>query len=127
MWWSERCFQLLGMKEGTLEPSFPNWKSLVHPDDAHRLENAGTEQCSFVKDGYLAVRMRCSDETYRKFEYRAAFVMDDQDRPKSMMGSFALIPASTSFDAPQQSQPKILNRTAEDQQTEKSLNYRNRE
>lgn len=89
MWWSPRCYQLLGMEEGSTPSSFLSWKDLVHEQDTHRLRNAGTEQCLFVQQGYLIVRMRCADQQYRKFEYRAAFVMDEHDKPKSMMGSFS--------------------------------------
>jgi len=66
-------------------------RDLVHPDDVHRLKNAGTDQCMFVRDGYLKVRMKCADGKYRRFEYRAAFVMDENDKPRSMMGSFSPI------------------------------------
>lgn len=91
MWWSPKCYELLGLKTEELAPIFSLWRDLVHPDDVHRLKNAGSSQCAFVKDGYLAVRMKCADQTYRKFEYRAAFVMDKSDKPQSMMGSFSPI------------------------------------
>ena len=35
------------------------------------------------------LRMKCADGQYRRFEYRAAFVMDKNNQPKSMMGSIA--------------------------------------
>ena len=87
MWWSPKCFQLLGLTEDETASQFSSWKQLVHPDDVHRLRNAGTENCVFVQQGYLVLRMKCADDRYRKFEYRAAFVMDENEKPKSMMGS----------------------------------------
>ena len=89
MWWSPKCFELLGFEEGEISPTFSSWRDLVHEDDRDRLQNAGTENCVFVQQGYLLLRMKCKDTLIRKFEYRAAFVMDKEDRPKSMMGSFA--------------------------------------
>ena len=87
MWWSPRCYRLLGYQEGDLDCSFSGWRSLVHEADKERLRDAGTNQCAFVRDGYLVLRMRCADDTYRKFEYRAEFIRDDNERPKSMYGS----------------------------------------
>ena len=91
MWWSPKCYELLGMQPGEMAPVFSSWRDLVHPKDVHRLKSAGTDQCLFVREGYLAVRMKCSDDKYRKFEYRAAFVMDEDGKPKSMMGSISPI------------------------------------
>ena len=88
-WWSPKCYHLLGMEESDLAPSMSSWRELVHEDDAHRLRNAGTENCIFVQKGFLVLRMKCTDGLYRRFEYRAAFVMDENNRPKSMMGSIA--------------------------------------
>ena len=89
MWWSPKCFQLLGLAEDEMPSQLSSWKQLVHQDDIHRLRNAGTENCVFVQQGYLVLRMKCADDRYRKFEYRAAFVMDENEKPKSMMGSFS--------------------------------------
>ena len=110
MWWSPMCYQLLGLQAAELAPVFSSWRDLVHPEDEHRLKNAGSEQCVFVKEGYLAVRMKCADGEYRKFEYRAAFVMDEHDKPKSMMGSFSPIlePAAPEPDSTEVPRPKFL-------------------
>lgn len=100
MWWSPKCFQLLGLKDTDLPSRFSSWRKLVHPDDAGRLRNAGTEDCTFVQQGYLVLRMKCADDRYRKFEYRAAFVMDDNDKPKSMMGSLSPFEEKSTIRAP---------------------------
>jgi two-component system CheB/CheR fusion protein len=89
MWWSPRCYQLLGLSEGDLPPQFSSWRKLIHEDDLPRLRNAGTEQCLFVREGFLVVQMKCADDVYRKFEYRAGFILDDNNRPTSMVGSFS--------------------------------------
>ena len=100
MWWSPKCFQLLGFSEGELPPTFSSWRQLVHEQDSHHLRNAGTQNCLFVQQGYLVLRMRCADDVYREFEYRAAFVMDDTDKPKSMMGSCSPFNRTTNAIAP---------------------------
>ncbi len=89
MWWSPRCFDLLGFDQNSVNSKFSNWRDLVHPDDVHRLDNAGTDQCIFVQKGFLVLRMRCANGEHHKFEYRAAIVLDENEKPKSMMGSFA--------------------------------------
>ena len=88
-WWSPKCYHLLGMEESDTAPAMSSWRELVHEDDAHRLLRAGTNRCVFVQKGYLVLRMKCADGQYRRFEYRAAFVMDKNNQPKSMMGSIA--------------------------------------
>lgn len=100
MWWSPKCYELLGMDVDSMPATFSSWRDLVHEEDVHRMRNAGTKDCLFVQKGYLLIQMKCADGRYRKFEYRAAFVMDDCERPKSMMGSFGLAPTGERANKP---------------------------
>ena len=90
MWWSPACLELLQYDQSDLTQSMSTWKSMVHPEDQHRLENAGSSQCEFVKNGFLNIRMRCGDGEYRPFEYRGFFRYDEAGNPKRISGTVSL-------------------------------------
>ena len=98
MWWSGTCFELLGMPVESSVQTFTVWKDLVHPDDLIKLRQPGTTECEFVRNGFLAVRMRKTDGEFEKFCFRGVFQYDEQGNPISMSGSFAPASAETPAD-----------------------------
>lgn len=88
MVWSPDCFELLSLEEDSIPPKFSSWRSLIHSDDLHWLEAAGSIQCRLVEKGSLALRMKCGDGEYRRFGLYAVFNLEDKDsaRPGSMAG-----------------------------------------
>ena len=86
MWWAPACFDLLSLERESISPTFSEWKALVHPDDLRLLSDAGTAKCPFVRQGSIALRMKCGDDNYRKFGFYAVFEIEDKGMPLSMAG-----------------------------------------
>lgn len=95
MLWSSNCYKLLGLEPGEIPAAFPTWKSLIHPDDLHKLKDIRSEHCSFVKNGFLLVRMLVKNVGYIKFAYRGTFELCPEGKPCSMMGSFSHVDDAT--------------------------------
>jgi two-component system CheB/CheR fusion protein len=90
MWWSPRCWELLGYSEHELEPKHSVWLSLIHPEDRKRVERTSVpaqDDCYVEVHRDFEYRMLHRSGEYRWFRHRAVVDRDENDRPIRMTGS----------------------------------------
>ena len=63
--WSENCYRLYGLKPFEIEPDFDYFRSLIHPDDQHFIDEALVEMMSSRQPLDTQVRVRFADGNYR--------------------------------------------------------------
>lgn len=86
-WWSPRFYELLGHSPGEIEPTEPNLRGLMHPDDRDTVWKAGTEQ---LRKGDLLdvdVRLHTKHRGYRWFNSRARAERDANGKLLRLAGS----------------------------------------
>ena len=86
MWWSPTCYALMGLKQDQLEPTFSNWKQLIHEDDVDRLATVGTLQCEFANKGFIALRLKTGSGLFEWFVFRGVVNLSADDEVESMSG-----------------------------------------
>ncbi|MEM9352427.1 MAG: chemotaxis protein CheB [Planctomycetota bacterium] len=92
MWWSSKCYQLLGYEEQEFSATHSKWLSLVHPDDRAMIEQTtvpSQEQCFVDLHQNFEYRMLHSSGEYRWFRHTAITDRDQLGRPLRMTGSVA--------------------------------------
>ena len=90
MWWSHQCFTLLGYEPGEIPSLFSNWKEMLHPDDAPKINAFGTANCPIVKHGSIYCRMRKKNGEYLSVLLRAMYGADAEEGHPRMTGSIAI-------------------------------------
>ena len=88
MWWSDRCYQMLGLSTDS-PASLKSWRERVHPNDLWQLSGPTGTPCHFASVGWMRIRMLCADETYRQFEFQAVSQIADDDQITGMSGVVA--------------------------------------
>lgn len=87
VYWSERCYRMLGYEPGAFTPSFETFIALVHPEDCPRViaeNDAHNAQCTPHFEAEF--RMRCADGSYRWILSRAKSVFDERGRMVRVLG-----------------------------------------
>ena len=59
MWWSPRCYELLGYEPDEFPPRYSEWLHLIHPEDQE-----------LVRQTSVPTQSKCYVELHRDFEYR---------------------------------------------------------
>jgi PAS domain S-box-containing protein len=87
-WWSPRLYELLGLAEGEIKPSFDLVMGLlVHPDDRWIVEQALQDHFQTGKLFRLEFRLRHKSGEYRWFEASGKASFDAAGQPRRMCGS----------------------------------------
>lgn len=89
MWWSPSCYRLLGMADNSLEPTFENWKALIHPDDLGNLAGLGKPACQFASNGFIVLRMKTQHGEYKRFDFRGLVKLSRDGNVQSMSGTIS--------------------------------------
>lgn len=87
VWHSPQYARLLGFEPGELEDRHGTFKSLLHPDDHTRDQDAVNAALDGTADYDIDVRLRCKNGTYRWFQARGRVFFDGQGEPRRMAGS----------------------------------------
>jgi PAS domain S-box-containing protein len=66
--WSDYCYTLYGLKLYEIEPSFEYFKSRVHPDDLHIVEEEFQKALQTKKPSTSELRITFPDKTYKWIE-----------------------------------------------------------
>jgi PAS domain S-box-containing protein len=87
-WWSPRLYELLGLAEGEIKPSFDLVMGLlVHPDDRSMVEQALAEHFRTGKLFRLEFRLHHKSGEYRWFEALGKASFDASGKPRRMCGA----------------------------------------
>ncbi len=92
MWWSAKCYQLLGFQDREFPATHSRWIGLVHPDDRAVIEQTtvpSQEQCFVDLHQNFEYRMMHKSGEYRWFRHTAITDRDQLGRPLRMTGSVA--------------------------------------
>lgn len=90
MWWSPRCWELLGYEMEELEPLHSTWMKLIHPEDRTRIEQTSVptqQECYVEAHQDFEYRMLHRSGEYLWFRHRAMVDRDESGRPLRMTGS----------------------------------------
>ncbi|HEX5544028.1 MAG TPA: PAS domain S-box protein, partial [Nitrospira sp.] len=89
LYWSDRTFELLGLRPGDLTPSYEIWISMVHSDDADRAHQAVRHHLDTHEPYDIELRVRMKDGRYRWFRDQGQAVWDETGRSLRMVGSIS--------------------------------------
>lgn len=87
--WSDRNFELFGLRPGELIPSYDVWIAVLHPDDADRARQAVSHHLDTREPYDIELRVRMKDGSYRWFRDQGQAVWDAIGRPVRMVGSIS--------------------------------------
>jgi len=88
-WWSPRFYELLGYKDGEIEGSLSQFKTMLHPDDLDRTFEAFSKHFEENKPFDIEYRLKTKAGPYRWFHARGKSVRDGSDKPLRMAGSIS--------------------------------------
>jgi PAS domain S-box-containing protein len=107
VYWSERCYRMLGYEPGAFLPSFQSFVELVHPDDRPRVAAENERHNQACTPAFEAeFRMRCADGGYRWILSRARSIFDGRGRMVRVVGFHIDI------DARRRAEQSVARRTA---------------
>ena len=86
-WWSQRFYELLGYDDGEIEPSYDNFKDMLHPDEREGVLEAVRAHLHDKARYDIELRMRSKTGTYRWFRSRGQAVWGRAGKPLRMAGS----------------------------------------
>jgi len=75
--WSENCFVIYGLKPFEIEPSFEYFKSRIHPDDLHLVDDAFENIVRYKLPNTSEMRIIFPDATFRWFQNNMIPVFKD--------------------------------------------------
>jgi len=75
--WSENCFVIYGLKPFEIEPSFEYFKSRIHPDDLHLVDDAFENILRYKLPNTSEMRIIFPDGTFRWFQNNMIPVFKD--------------------------------------------------
>ena len=87
MWWSSKFDELIGYDPGELAPSVSQFKALLHPDDAGRIEAALEAHFKDRIPFDAEYRLQTNSGEYRWYRGRGQTLWDSQGKPIRMSGS----------------------------------------
>jgi PAS domain S-box-containing protein len=88
-WWSDDWYGLLGLKNDEIKAGYSNFKSLLHPDDLPRMEEA-LKQHFYGQDIYdVEYRLKHKSGEYLWFRGRGAVQRDNKGNDLRMSGSIS--------------------------------------
>lgn len=62
--WSDNCFRLYGYSPNDFEPTYEKFRSMIHPDDLHFIDDGYTDLIKTKEPIDMEVRVRKSDHSY---------------------------------------------------------------
>ncbi len=86
-WWSPMNYRLYGLKPGEIEPTYDNFRALIHPDDRDLFDKALDDHLAHKKPYLIELRILHKTKGYRWFLDSGQAEWDDQGRPIQMLGS----------------------------------------
>ena len=88
-WWSEDWYALLGLRNGEVESNYSGFKSLLHPEDLPRMEEA-LKNHFYGQDKYdVEYRLKHKSGEYRWFRGRGVVERDKNGVATRMSGSIS--------------------------------------
>lgn len=87
LWWSPRCFELLGYEDQAFEITSERVLELTHPDDRERLLEALRAHLEQRSSHDVECRLRTKSGEYRWFRSRGHAIWDEHGQPVRMAGS----------------------------------------
>ena len=88
-WWSDEWFGLLGLKKGEIRASYSNFKSLLHPDDLPRMEEALRNHFHGQETYNVEYRLKHKSGEYKWILGRGAVQRDKEGKILCMSGSIS--------------------------------------
>ena len=88
-WWSDEWFGLLGLKKGEIKASYSNFKSLLHPDDLPRMEEALINHFHGQETYNVEYRLKHKSGEYKWIRGRGAVQRDKEGKVLCMSGSIS--------------------------------------
>ena len=92
MWWSPRCYELLGYEPDAFPATQTEWLTLIHPDDRSKIESTtlpSQDKCYVELHDDFEYRMRHRNGQYRWYRHCAVIDYNDQGKVVRMTGSVA--------------------------------------
>lgn len=86
-WWSPQWYALLGYEDGEIEASFSHFRSILHPHDLGRMEEAVRAHFEEDVPFDMEYRLRIKSGEYRWFRGRGKVTRDSDGKPVRMSGS----------------------------------------
>jgi PAS domain S-box-containing protein len=86
LWWTEGIWTLHGHPVGSLQPTFENWITFVHPEDRERCRQTIEQSLAGSGDYELEYRTIWPDGTVRWIVARGRVLFDDAQQPEKMLG-----------------------------------------
>jgi PAS domain S-box-containing protein len=88
-WWSDDWYGLLGLKRGDIESNYSGFKTLLHPDDLPRMEEALKSHFYGHEKYDVEFRLRHKSGEYRWLRSRGAVQRDKEGKALRMSGSIS--------------------------------------
>lgn len=85
--WNPHFYELLGYREGEIEPTLSNFQKLLHPDDQAKTFAMVNSHLAGESDFDLEYRLLHKSGEYRWFRGKAKAVFDDAGKATRMVGS----------------------------------------
>ncbi len=86
-WWSPTFYELLGYKNEEIEASLQTFAGLLHPDDKEATFKLVDEHFEKKKPFVIEYRLKHKSGQYKWFLGSGQAIWDDDDQPKSMVGT----------------------------------------
>ena len=88
-WWSDDWYDLVGLKRGEIESNYSGFKSLLHPDDLPRMEEALKNHFYGQEKYDVEFRLKHKSGEYKWFRSRGAVQRDKGGKAMRMSGSIS--------------------------------------
>uniref|UniRef100_B8HLZ2 histidine kinase n=1 Tax=Cyanothece sp. (strain PCC 7425 / ATCC 29141) TaxID=395961 RepID=B8HLZ2_CYAP4 len=86
LYWSDEYYRVFGLEPGSIEPSYENGFSRLHPDDREWVERETTEAIAQGKNTNLEYRILLPDGTFRWVVGIGQMFFDEWQQPVRMAG-----------------------------------------
>ena len=86
IWWTDGIWTLHGRPIGSVQPTFENWITFIHPEDRERCQQAVEESLAGPGDYEVEYRTIWPDGTVRWIVARGQVLFDDAQRAERMLG-----------------------------------------
>ncbi|HEV3037725.1 MAG TPA: PAS domain-containing protein [Candidatus Angelobacter sp.] len=86
LWWTDGIWTLHGRPVGSVQPTFENWISFIHPEDRERCQYAIEKSQAGPGDYEVEYRTIWPDGAVRWIVARGQVLFDDAQRPERMLG-----------------------------------------
>ncbi|HEV2991099.1 MAG TPA: PAS domain S-box protein, partial [Candidatus Angelobacter sp.] len=86
IWWTDVIWTLHGRPIGSMQPTFENWITFIHPEDRGRCQQAVEESLAGPGDYEVEYRTIWPDGTVRWIVARGQVLFDEAQRAERMLG-----------------------------------------